>query len=148
MGSNHDVIVQVRELCPSDKAAAVNLWESTDLTRPWNPPGEDFDRALGGPTSTILGGFDDERLVGTAMVGHDGHRGWVYYVATRPERQRSGRGRQMMEAAEAWLLERGAVKLNLMVRHANKSALGFYERIGYEDAGVTVLAKWLRAPRG
>jgi ribosomal protein S18 acetylase RimI-like enzyme len=144
--SNHHVAVHVRELSASDKAVAVGLWERTDLTRPWNPPGDDFDRALAGPTSTVLGGFDGERLVSTAMVGHDGHRGWVYYVATEPERQRSGVGRQIMEAAEAWLVERGAVKLNLMVRNTNESALGFYRRSGYEDADVSVLAKWLHRP--
>ena len=30
-----------------------------------------------------------------------------------------------------------------MVRDDNPGALGFYERLGYEDARTTVLAKWL-----
>jgi ribosomal protein S18 acetylase RimI-like enzyme len=52
----------------------------------------------------------------------------------------------MMQEAESWLRERGAVKLNLMVRNGNTEALGFYQQLGYEDAEVTVLARWLVDP--
>jgi len=38
------------------------------------------------------------------MVGHDGHRGWLYYVASTPESRGSGIGRQMVSAAEEWLM--------------------------------------------
>jgi ribosomal protein S18 acetylase RimI-like enzyme len=80
------------------------------------------------------------------MVGHDGHRGWVYYLAVDPRSRRRGLGRRMMQAAEAWLRKREAVKLNVMVRRENAGALGFYERLGYEDAEVTTLARWLVGP--
>jgi hypothetical protein len=49
----------------------------------------------------------------------------------------------MMQEAEAWLRERGVMKLNLMVRDGNAEALGFYQQLGYEDAHATVLARWL-----
>jgi hypothetical protein len=35
-------------------------------------PGGDFDQALAGPTSSVLGLFDDNELAATVMVGHDG----------------------------------------------------------------------------
>jgi ribosomal protein S18 acetylase RimI-like enzyme len=77
------------------------------------------------------------------MVGHDGHRGWVYYLAVKLGNRRHGLGRRMMQEAEAWLRERGVMKLNLMVRDGNAEALGFYQQLGYEDAHATVLARWL-----
>ena len=49
----------------------------------------------------------------------------------------------MMRAAEDWLRARVVAKLNLMVRHDNTAALGFYERVGYEPSEVTVMARWL-----
>jgi ribosomal protein S18 acetylase RimI-like enzyme len=78
------------------------------------------------------------------MVGHDGHRGWVYYLAVDESQRGIGRGREMMTAAEHWLREQGAVKIQLMVRSTNESVLGFYDRIGYEDADVQVRSKWLK----
>jgi ribosomal protein S18 acetylase RimI-like enzyme len=124
-----------------DDAAA--LWHRAGLTRPWNSPEGDFQRALDGETSTVLGGFDDGCLIGTAMVGHDGHRGWVYYLAVDESRRGAGLGAQLMAAAETWLREQGAVKVQLMVRAENDAAVGFYDRLGYDDVKVAVRAKWL-----
>jgi ribosomal protein S18 acetylase RimI-like enzyme len=77
------------------------------------------------------------------MVGHDGHRGWVYYLAVREDARAAGHGRVMMRACEAWLREREIPKLHLMVRGANQVAQGFYEAIGYENADVVVLSRRL-----
>jgi ribosomal protein S18 acetylase RimI-like enzyme len=130
-------------LTAADRGAAVAIWEAVGLTRPWNSPADDFDRAVAGPTSTVLGTFDADELVATVMVGHDGHRGWVYYLAVRPAKQGKGLGSRLMADAESWLRERDVVKLNLMVRHSNSDALQFYRRLGYVDGEVTVLGRWL-----
>lgn len=79
----------------------------------------------------------------TAMVGHDGHRGWVYYVAVRPAAQGGGVGKALMQECEEWLRSRGVPKLQLMVRRTNPAALGFYERLGYSDADTVVLGRFL-----
>lgn len=123
---------------------AVALWHESGLTRPWNDPHADLMRAVTGPTSTVLGAQDAEgRLLGTAMVGHDGHRGWVYYLAVQPALRRSGLGRALMDASEAWLRERSVPKINLMVRTTNTGVVAFYEALGYEDGDVVVLGKFL-----
>ena len=136
--------MQIRDLTSLDIEAAAALWHEAGLTRPWNPPILDLQRALDSSASTVLGGFDGERLVGTVMVGHDGHRGWVYYLAVDEGQRGIGRGREMMTAAEHWLREQGAVKVQLMVRSTNEAVLGFYDHIGYEDADVQVRSKWLK----
>lgn len=136
-------VTDIRPLTEPERDAATALWEAAGLTRPWNDAGADFDRALPGPQSAVLGAFDGERLVGTVMVGHDGHRGWVYYLAVDPGARLGGVGRGLMAAAEDWLIERRVPKLNLMVRHENTAALGFYDQLGYADGEVTVLGKFL-----
>lgn len=135
------MLISTLTLDHCDDAAA--LWHRTGLTRPWNSPEGDFQRALDGETSTILGVVDDGCLIGTAMVGHDGHRGWVYYVAVDENHRGQGLGAQLMTAAEEWLRRQGAVKVQLMVRSTNEAVIGFYDRLGYEDAEVTVRGKWL-----
>jgi hypothetical protein len=122
---------------------AVQLWHDTGLTRPWNDPAADLRRAMAGPASTVLACVEGERLLATAMVGHDGHRGWVYYFAVVATERRRGLGRLMMAACETWTRERGIPKLQLMVRRTNDGVLAFYAALGYTDAQVVVLGKRL-----
>jgi ribosomal protein S18 acetylase RimI-like enzyme len=86
---------------------------------------------------------DGGGLLGTVMVGHDGHRGWLYYLAVRADARRQGYGRALVRAAEDWVAARGIPKVQLMVRTGNTAAAGFYERLGYTDAGCIVLARRL-----
>ena len=123
---------------------AVALWHASGLTRPWNDPQADLRRAVTNPCATVLAALDEEDLLlGTAMVGYDGHRGWVYYLAVRPDSQRSGLGRALMQASETWLRDRSVPKVNLMVRSTNSDVIAFYETLGYEDGEVVVLGKFL-----
>ena len=135
--------MEIRPCTTADREEVVALWDGCGLTRPWNNPRADFDLALTTATSTILGGFVAERLIASAMVGFDGHRGWVYYLAVRSDQQRRGMGRVMMIAAETWLRSRGVPKIQLMVRDDNKSALAFYERLGLEKQAVVTLGRRL-----
>jgi len=126
-----------------DIPALVALWEACGLTRPWNDSQRDARLAIEGPTSTILGLHDGNTLIASVMTGFDGHRGWVYYLAVAPDRRREGLGRRLMDAAEAWLRERGAPKLQLMVRDSNAAALDFYRALGLEAQPVVTLGKFL-----
>ena len=75
-----------------------------------NNPCADFRFARAKQNSDVLVGVDTEgRIVGSVMVGHDGHRGWVYYVAAVEGKK--GIGRAMMQAAEKWLAERAVRKV-------------------------------------
>ncbi|MEG3146310.1 GNAT family acetyltransferase [Sphingomonas sp. RT2P30] len=129
---------------PPDAAMVIPLWQACGLTRPWNDPRADFDRAIAGATSTILVVRDAGSIIASVMVGDDGHRGWIYYLAVAPDRRRSGLGRAMMAAAEAWLRERGAPKLQLMVREGNAEALAFYAALGLEPQPVVTTGKFLK----
>ncbi len=128
----------------ADIPALVGLWEACGLTRPWNEPDRDARLAIEGATSAILGLRDGDTLIASVMTGFDGHRGWVYYLAVAPDRRREGLGRRLMDAAEAWLRDRGAPKLQLMVRASNEEALGFYEALGLERQEVVTLGRFLR----
>lgn len=110
----------------------VELWTRCGLTRPWNDAVKDIAFARGKPNSEVLAARLDGVLAASVMVGHDGHRGIVYYVSVAPELRGRGYGRQVMEAAEAWLRQRGVWKLNLILRAENEKVRGFYEALGYQ----------------
>jgi ribosomal protein S18 acetylase RimI-like enzyme len=127
----------------ADVADVIALWQACGLTRPWNDPTADIALARRGPNSAILIGRDGDAMIATAMVGHDGHRGWAYYVAVDPARREKGFGRAIMHAAEDWLRQAGIAKLQLMVRRENAKAGAFYRSIGYAESQTIVFAKWL-----
>jgi len=131
-------------LAESEIEAAVALWREADLLRPWNDPRADIRLALAGPSSTIIAARMDARLAATVMVGWDGHRGWIYYLAVARDLQRRGIGARMVKAAEDWLAQRDAPKLNLMVRAENGAVLGFYESLGYRRSDTVLLQRVLR----
>jgi ribosomal protein S18 acetylase RimI-like enzyme len=127
----------------ADIAAVIALWQRCGLTRPWNDPAADIARARQGSNATVLLGRDGDAVVTSVLVGHDGHRGWVYYVAVDPHHRNKGFGRAIMTAAEDWLRERGVLKVQLMVRPDNTKVQAFYETLDYDEQERIVYAKWL-----
>ncbi len=135
--------VRISPATQSDRAEVIALWRAAELTRPWNNPVTDFDLAIESPSSDILVARADTPIVGSVMVGFDGHRGWVYYLACHPGSRNQGIGRQLMVAAEDWLKIRGAPKIQLMVRDDNMQARGFYASLGYELQDVVTIGRRL-----
>ena len=131
----------ISDLAADEIEAAVALWRACGLTRPWNDPHADIHLALRDPQSTVLAARDGDTLIATAMVGVDGHRGWVYYLGVDPKARRRGLGRAMMKACEDWIIARGHPKLQLMVRTENSATLAFYAALGYEVQDTMVLGK-------
>jgi ribosomal protein S18 acetylase RimI-like enzyme len=137
----------IRRAAPEDEPGVVELWRHCDLVASYNDPAADFRFARAGACSDVLVGEDETgRISGSVMVGHDGHRGWLYYVASTPRSRGAGIGRQMVRAAEEWLRQRGVVKVQLLVRETNTKAVSFYERLGFEVAPRVVMGKWLGPP--
>ena len=137
------VSLTIDAISDADVEPVVALWQRCGLTRPWNDPHADIALARRRDNSTVLVGRDGSAIVATVMVGHDGHRGWVYYFATDPDRRAKGCGRAIMNAAEDWLRATGIAKLQLLVRRDNAKAGAFYQSIGYAEAQTIVFAKWL-----
>ena len=126
-----------------DIASVIALWQRCGLTRPWNNPDADVALARKGPNATVLVGREDRKIVASVLVGHDGHRGWVYYVAVDPDCRHKGYGRIVMDSAEDWLRGHGIEKLQLMVRPDNNEVQAFYQSLGYFEQKRVVYAKWL-----
>ena len=133
----------ISEITDADVSAVIALWQRCGLTRPWNDPAADIALARRGANATILIGRAEGAIVASALVGHDGHRGWVYYVAVDPDHQKRDYGRAIMAAAEDWLRAQGIEKVQLMVRPDNTNVRTFYDRLGYATQERVVYAKWL-----
>ncbi len=125
--------VEIRACSPTDKTAVAALWrEVFPDSPPWNRPEADFRRKLAIQAELFYVAVIGSEIVGTAMSGYDGHRGWVYYLAVSPRYRRQGIGTALMKQVEEGLRKMGCPKLNLQVRLSNPEAVLFYRRLGYQ----------------
>ncbi len=133
----------IRPFEDRDLDAVVALWRASNLVVDYNDPAEDIAFCRASANAELFVGEDDGAVVATAMAGHDGHRGWLYFVASDPARRGDGFGRAMVDHAETWLAGLGVRKVNLIIRDTNTGVQGFYERLGYRTEPRVVMARWL-----
>ncbi|WP_051091034.1 GNAT family acetyltransferase [Kushneria aurantia] len=127
-----------------ERDAVIALWQRCELTRPWNDPVRDIERKLSEDPALLLIGADElDRPIASAMVGYDGHRGWLYYLAVDTQWRGRGYGRALVERAETLLIERGCPKLMLMVRQGQPSLERYYHQLGFSDSETVTLGKRL-----
>ena len=132
-------MVEIRAFVEADRARVIELWNRSELIRPWNDPNRDIDRKVAVGDGLFLVGELDGKIVAAAMAGYEGHRGWVNYLAVDPERQGNGLGAELMADIEARLVGLGCPKLNLQIRTDNEGAIAFYERLGFSvDAALSM----------
>jgi ribosomal protein S18 acetylase RimI-like enzyme len=136
-------MMQIRTYETQDEASVVELWKQCGLTRPWNDPRKDIRRKLAAQPELFFVGLVDDNVVGTVMVGYEGHRGWINYLAVSPELQKRGLGRLLMQHAERTLVGLGCPKINLQMRSSNGVATAFYRRLGYVEDDVVSFGKRL-----
>jgi ribosomal protein S18 acetylase RimI-like enzyme len=139
-------MMEIRVFALQDSEAVVQLWHDCGLYRPWNDPHKDIARKLSVSPELFWVGVDEQgEVMASIMVGYDGHRGWINYLAVHPKHQRQGHARQLMQRAEAELTALGCPKLNLQVRVGNEAAIAFYESPGYSNDQTVSLGKRLIA---
>ena len=136
----------IRPACDGDRQATIDLWIKCGLATSYNDPGHDLDFAKGATASDVIVGLVDDKVAASVMVGHDGHRGWLYYVAVDPDHRGSGFGAAIVEAGENWLRSRRVPKVMLLIRETNTKVEAFYKNIGYETAPRIIMQKWLNQP--
>ena len=124
--------MKIRPYRDSDKNAVVGLWNTVFPDNPpWNEPASNIQLKSSVQPELFFVAQLGDKVVGTAMAGFDGHRGWVYYLAVAPPHRRKGIGRALMQRAEKALAELGCPKINLQIRTGNDQALLFYQQLGY-----------------
>jgi ribosomal protein S18 acetylase RimI-like enzyme len=125
--------IEIRPYTESDEAGVVALWREVFPNAPaHNDPRTDIHRKLSVQPELFLLATAGSEVVGTAMAGYDGHRGWVYYVAVSPRFRRQGIGTALMKRAEEDLARLGCPKVNLQIRASNEAVVSFYRAVGYE----------------
>ena len=127
--------------------ALIELWRKCNLVVPQNDPTEDIQKKLEFQPDLFLIALLDSKLIGSVIVGYEGHRGWLNYLAVHPDYRNRGYGKKLVERAIAELEKLGCLKLNVQVRESNISAVRFYEHLGFRDDHVVSLGLRLKQRR-
>ena len=98
---------------------------------PHNDPDISIELKVARDPGLFLVAVADGRVVGTAMGGYDGHRGWIYSVAVDESERRVGIGTALMTEVEKKLRGLGCLKVNLQVMPDNKGVVEFYQGLGF-----------------
>jgi len=137
--------LHIRAYRPEDAPAVLAVWLACRLIVSHNNPERDIARKLRVNPEWFLVGELGGKLVATCMVGYEGHRGWINYLAVAPDHQRRGYARLLMDEAERLLRQAGCPKINLQVRASNTEVIEFYRKIGFAVDEVVSMGKRLEA---
>lgn len=137
----------IRPCTLNDAEGIIEVWRTCGLLAPQNDPWQDIRIKLRLNDGLFLVALTENdgayKVVGTIMGGYDGHRGWIYYLAVLPERQRSGLGRKLLGCMTDKLQAMGCPKINLQIRETNIQCRGFYESLGFAQDAVVSYGKRL-----
>ena len=125
--------MHIRPCTTRDRAGVIALWERVfPDDPPHNAPAKVFDAKLAVHDGMLFVATDADTVIGTAMAGYDGHRGWLYAVVVLPGHRRRGIGAALVRHAVGALRKAGCTKVNLQIRTTNLAVRGFYESLGFE----------------
>jgi ribosomal protein S18 acetylase RimI-like enzyme len=101
-----------------------------------------FEELLADPNRALLVAEIDGEVAGVALLQETSGREdpivrprrylTIEEIAVAEDYRGQGIGRQLMERAAAWAVERGLGTIELDVWEANRAAIRFYERLGYK----------------
>ena len=124
--------MEIRIYRETDESAVIALWrEVLPDSAPHNDPASSIQRKSAFDRNLFFVATVDYELAGAVMGGYDGHRGWVYSLAVKPERRGQGIGTALARHLEQALAELDCRKVNLQVLLANEGVIDFYRKLGF-----------------
>ena len=123
--------MEIRRYRESDRPQLVALWRRAF---PDDPPRNEPNRMIDAKLAVddlVFVADADGAIIGAAIAGYDGHRGWLYSVVVDAAMRRKRVGSALIHHAVGVLRGLGCAKINLQVRSTNAAVVAFYESLGF-----------------
>ena len=126
--------IDTREFSIDDYDAAIRLWRRVEgLEIAEGDDREGIAQFLRHKRGLSRVAIDGAAIVGVALCGHDGRRGYVYHLAVDPAYQRCGLGRRLLDECLNGLRSAGVKRVIIMVADDNQRGAEFWKRQGWEE---------------
>jgi ribosomal protein S18 acetylase RimI-like enzyme len=88
---------------------------------------------------------ENDVIVGAALCGHDGRRGYLHHLAVAKSYRKKGTGRKLTERCLESLGNAGIKKCHLFLFYKNEEGKAFWEKIGWSPrTDIQVVSKELK----
>jgi N-acetylglutamate synthase len=125
--------IQTREFSIDDYDAALQLWQRVDgLEIAEGDDRESVAQFLVRNPGLSRVAIDGSAIVGVALCGHDGRRGYIYHLAVDPIYQGGGLGKRLMNECLDGLRRAGLKRALILVANDNPRGRKFWRRYGWE----------------
>jgi ribosomal protein S18 acetylase RimI-like enzyme len=85
---------------------------------------------------------DRERVVGAALCGHDGRRGYLHHLTVSRAARGQGVGRRLVARCLEGLRARGIARSHIFIVNSNTAGIAFWERIGWRRRDdISIMSK-------
>jgi ribosomal protein S18 acetylase RimI-like enzyme len=141
-------MIEIREFTMQDYHAALALWKESEgiSLREADSP-ENIKYFLERNPGMSFVAYDGDHLVGAAMCGHDGRRGYLHHVAVAHGNRRRGIGSALALKCLDKLRACGIHRCHLFVERENSQALAFWKGIGwFERSDLWMMSRDLGSP--
>jgi ribosomal protein S18 acetylase RimI-like enzyme len=138
-------MVTTREFVMADYDQTVALWEKMEgLEICEGDSREEISEYLKRNAGLSRVAEADGNIVGAALCGHDGRRGWIYHLAVASEYRRQQVGKLLIDACVSGLRRAGLKRAIILVAGDNLAGHQFWLRNGWEDIdGAIAMTKEL-----
>ena len=75
--------------------------------------------------------LDGDQIVGAALCGHDGRRGYIHHLSVLISHRKRGIGRSLVSRCVYALMQIGISKCHLFVFDENQDAINFWQKVGW-----------------
>ncbi|MEM3356249.1 MAG: GNAT family N-acetyltransferase [Candidatus Bathyarchaeia archaeon] len=127
--------MRIRKLTINDYEKIVRLWSRAGL--PFKPTGRDSKEAIAAQMNAnpeyFLGAFEDDRLIGTAIISCDMRKGWINRLAVDPDYRRRGVAKALIAECEKILRKQGVRIFCALVEDYNKASKELFKKCGFVE---------------
>ena len=135
--------VKVREFDIAEYDQLAKLWIDSGLGFRLGDDEDSVRVKLTRDPDLFLVAQDGGKLVGSAMGGWDGRRGWIYHLGVLPAYRRKGVARSLVTELERRMREKGVLKVNGLVYTWNRQSKSFFSKMGYRVLVMSEVEKQL-----